>query len=141
MVLFFIFRKYLINFLYTTIIYTHFLFSFVWSQLYIWYFCSLTRVLFIYLLSDAEIHVMCGGQVASSVSTNGNGKFLFSKDHQRYTVPIILKICNLVVISPLSWCPKPTLGHLESSLNYVGDTISGDLKISSIIPVGFQDWL
>ena len=86
---------------------------------------------------------MCGGQVASSAPTNGNGKkiYIFPMDHQRYTIPIILKICNLVVISPLSWCPKPTLGHLESSLNYVGDTISGDLKISSIIPVGFQDWL
>ena len=83
---------------------------------------------------------MCGGQVASSAPTNGNGKKKkkkFPMDHQRYTIPIILKICNLVVISPLSWCPKPTLGHLESSLNYVGDTISGDLKISSIIPVGF----
>ncbi|KAL4642983.1 hypothetical protein ACB092_02G059500 [Castanea dentata] len=90
------------------------------------------------IFPNAEIHVMCGGQVASSAYTNGNGKFLFSMDHQRYTVPIILKICNLVVISPLSRCPKPTLGHLESSLNYVGDTISGDLKISSIIPVGFH---
>ena len=29
---------------------------------------------FFFFLTDAEIHVMCGGQVASSAPTNGNGK-------------------------------------------------------------------
>ncbi|XP_075654716.1 uncharacterized protein LOC142624870 [Castanea sativa] len=89
----------------------------------------------------AEINVVCDGKAIDYSYTNANGGFLFTIDYQRYTIPKILKTCKLVVIAALTRCPKPSpsAGHLESSLKYMGDfTVGGDLKISSIVPVGFH---
>ena len=95
---------------------------------------------FFFLLIDAEIQVTCGGQMVSNASTNDNGGFVFYMDSQHYTVPIILKSCNLLVFSPYikSKCPNSPVGHLESPLKYIGETVVGDLKIANISPVGFH---
>ncbi|KAL4642982.1 hypothetical protein ACB092_02G059400 [Castanea dentata] len=92
------------------------------------------------VIPDAEIQVTCGGQMVSNATTNDNGGFVFYMDSQHYTVPIMLKNCNLLVFSPYikSKCPNSPVGYLESLLKYIGDTIVGNLKIANISPVGFH---
>ena len=111
--------------------------------IYIWYFCSQHhQVFFVFnFLTVAEIHVVCDGKAIEYGYTDASGGFLFTINYQRYTIPKILKTCKLVVIAALTRCPKPSpsAGHLESNLKYMGDfTVGGDLKVSSIVPVGFH---
>ena len=116
---------------------------FLYIYIYIWYFCSQHhQVFFVFnFLTVAEIHVVCDGKAIEYGYTDASGGFLFTIDYQRHTIPKILKTCKLVVIAALTRCPKPSpsAGHLESNLKYMGDfTVGGDLKVSSIVPVGFH---
>ncbi|KAF3949477.1 hypothetical protein CMV_024653 [Castanea mollissima] len=89
---------------------------------------------------NAEVLLSCGarGHVVASGYTNATGRFLISMDPQQYFVPILLKSCKLVIISPFDQCiPKSTVGRLVSPLKYIGKTVFGDITVANIIPNGF----
>ncbi|XP_030922931.1 phylloplanin-like [Quercus lobata] len=91
---------------------------------------------------NAEVLLSCGARghvVASGYNyTNATGRFLISMDPQQYFVPILLKSCKLVIISPFDQCiSKSTVGRLVSSLKYIGKTVFGDITVVNIIPNGF----
>ncbi|KAM7259833.1 hypothetical protein ACFE04_015574 [Oxalis oulophora] len=94
---------------------------------------------------NALVQLKCGssGNVVASSTTNQSGLFSIVLE---YPLPLILlnsllTDCNLVVDTPLANCNAnlPNVASaLTSALQFFGNFISGSLKITNLVPIGFQ---
>ncbi|XP_021905026.1 phylloplanin-like [Carica papaya] len=89
---------------------------------------------------NAGVQLQCGGKVVSSATTNGSGVFSMVLDPLQYILSSVLANCKLAVTTPLAKCDAnlPDLGHLLSSLQFVGNTLLGLLNVANLVPTGFQ---
>ncbi|KAK2645689.1 hypothetical protein Ddye_020884 [Dipteronia dyeriana] len=89
---------------------------------------------------NALVQLQCGaGNVVSSATTNGSGVFSIVLDPLQVILSSLLANCNLVVNTPLSSCNStlPSVGVLQSSLQFIGNTLLGLLNVVNIGPSGF----
>ncbi|CAA3033364.1 Hypothetical predicted protein [Olea europaea subsp. europaea] len=90
---------------------------------------------------NALVQLQCGdGNVVSSATTNASGLFSMLLDPLNFLLSTLLSNCKLVVGTPLATCNAslPSIGTLESTLKFIGNTLLGILNVGNIIPTGFQ---
>ncbi|XP_073128734.1 phylloplanin-like [Henckelia pumila] len=89
---------------------------------------------------NALVQLQCGGNVVSTATTNRSGIFSIVLDPLNIVLSTLLSGCKLVVNTPLASCDAtlPSIGSLESTLQFLGNVILGLLNVGNIIPSGFQ---
>ncbi|CAL5184375.1 unnamed protein product [Lathyrus oleraceus] len=91
--------------------------------------------------SNAQVQLLCGGNMLSNTTTSGDGEFSMLMDNPLlYDLSSLLTDCNLMVPTPLSRCNTklPSAGGLTSSLKYVGTSQIGTRTLANIAPFGFH---
>ncbi|KAL3505713.1 hypothetical protein ACH5RR_031095 [Cinchona calisaya] len=93
------------------------------------------------IFPNALVQLQCGnGNVVTTTTTNSAGIFSFALDPLQNILSSLITSCGVVVKTPLSTCnvSLPSIGGLQSPLQYVGNTILGLLNIANLIPSGFR---
>ncbi|KZV31141.1 hypothetical protein F511_11854 [Dorcoceras hygrometricum] len=85
---------------------------------------------------NALVQLRCGGNVVSTATTNRSGIFSILLDPLNFVLSSLLSGCKLVVNTPLASCDAslPSIGSLESTLQFLGNVILGLLNVGNIIP-------
>ncbi|XP_073309098.1 phylloplanin-like [Primulina huaijiensis] len=89
---------------------------------------------------NALVQLQCGGNVVSTATTNRSGIFSILLDPLNFILSTLLSGCKLVVNTPLASCDAnlPSIGSLQSTLQFIGNALFGLLNVGNIIPSGFQ---
>ncbi|XP_059428419.1 phylloplanin-like [Corylus avellana] len=91
---------------------------------------------------NAIVQLRCGARNVVSTITNRSGVFfMVVLDPLQVTVPFALTNCSLVVATPLSTCNASLAnlgGTLQSPLQLNGTIVFGRLRLTTLIPRGFQ---
>ncbi|CAI0467324.1 unnamed protein product [Linum tenue] len=90
---------------------------------------------------NAGVQLQCGGTVISTTTTNAAGVFSILLDPLRFILTTLLNDCSVRVTTPLSTCNAtlPSVGGLLSSpLQFVGDILVGLLRVTQLVPTGFN---
>ncbi|KAK3017963.1 hypothetical protein RJ639_002720 [Escallonia herrerae] len=90
--------------------------------------------------ADALVQLGCGGPVVANATTNGSGFFSVVLNPPPFHLSTVLSSCNLVVNTPLSTrdTALPVVGSLLSPLQLNGSTFIGLVRVTNLIPAGFQ---